>query len=174
MLEMILYIISFGVINLYDIGTIYPSPEVLENTVPPSVESNIPSILYVMSFGVINLFDIGTIYPELEQVSEILENTIPLIVESNIPLIVENIIPPILEGLNVGGDQVLSNIINSGNVVGEISVVGDVVQVRYEEFLYDGSIEEFKYAYENYLIYKGDCARYGFEDEAMVFTDYVR
>src|SRR6185312_2800630 len=122
MLEMILYIISFGVINLYDIGTIYPSPEVLENTVPPSVESNIPSILYVMSFGVINLFDIGTIYPELEQVSEILENIIPLIVE--------NIIPPILEGLNVGGDQVLSNIINSGNVVGEISVVGDVVQVR--------------------------------------------
>src|SRR6185437_10112990 len=158
MLEMILYIISFGVINLYDIGTIYPSPEVLENTVPPSVESNIPSILYVMSFGVINLFDIGTIYPELEQVSAILENTIPAI----------------LEGLNVGGDQVLSNIINSGNVVGEISVVGDVVQVRYEEFLYDGSIEEFKYAYENYLIYKGDCARYGFEDEAMVFTDYVR
>src|SRR6185312_2851347 len=144
MLEMILYIISFGVINLYDIGTIYPSPEVLENTVPPSVESNIPSILYVMSFGVINLFDIGTIYLELEQVSEILENTIPLIVESNIPII---------EGLNVGGDQVLSNIINSGNVVGEISVVGDVVQVRYEEFLYDGSIEEFKYAYENYLIY---------------------
>src|SRR6185437_1656491 len=166
MLEMILYIISFGVINLYDIGTIYPSPEVLENTVPPSVESNIPSILYVMSFGVINLLEIGTIYPELEQVSEILENTIPSIVE--------NIITPILEGLNVGGDQVLSNIINSGNVVGEISVVGDVVQVRYEEFLYDGSIEEFKYAYENYLIYKGDCARYGFEDEAMVFTDYVR
>src|SRR6185437_3428909 len=165
MLEMILYIISFGVINLYDIGTIYPSPEVLENTVPPSVESNIPSILYVMSFGVINLFDIGTIYPELEQVSEILENTIPLIVESNIPLIVENIIPPIVENtipslLDVSGDQVLSNIINSGEVAGEISVVGDMVQVQYEEFLYSVSIEEFKYAYEDYIAYKDDFNKY--------------
>lgn len=114
-------------------------------------------ILYVLSFGLINFFDVGTNYPAHEQIDEIINNNIPIIIEQVAPII----------------DEELLAIINNNIIAGEITVNGDIVQVIEGTKMYQGSIEEFKLAYEAYLEFQVGAANYIPDASVITFTHYI-